>query len=164
MARKAFYSFHYEPDNWRAATVRGIGIIEGNQTVSDNTWEEITSGGDPAIEAWIAEQMTGKSCAIVLIGRETAGRKWINYEIKEAWNRGKGVVGIHIHNIKDSNGNQAYKGANPFGHLLLGNQSMSNIVKAYDPPWVDSQSVYAHIANNIEGWVEEAISIRANYK
>ena len=30
MARRVFYSFHYQPDNWRAAMVRNIGSIEGN--------------------------------------------------------------------------------------------------------------------------------------
>ncbi|MEW8354447.1 MAG: TIR domain-containing protein [Candidatus Thiodiazotropha sp.] len=25
MARKCFYSFHYNPDNWRVSTVRNIG-------------------------------------------------------------------------------------------------------------------------------------------
>ena len=27
--RRVFYSFHYKPDNWRVATVRNIGSIEG---------------------------------------------------------------------------------------------------------------------------------------
>ena len=39
MARKCFYSFHYQPDNVRASQVRNIGAIEGNQPVSDNDWE-----------------------------------------------------------------------------------------------------------------------------
>lgn len=44
MARKCFYSFHYEPDNWRASTIRQIGAIEGNQPARDNDWESIASG------------------------------------------------------------------------------------------------------------------------
>lgn len=164
MARKAFYSFHYKPDNWRASTVRNIGVIEGSQTVSDNEWETITSGGDPAIKTWIADQMKGKSCAIVLIGSQTANRKWINYEIAEAWNKSKGVMGIYIHNILDRNGRQALKGANPFSYVKVGNRSMSSIAKAYDPPYTASKNVYDYIASYIEGWVEEAIKIRANYR
>jgi|HubBroStandDraft_6_1064221.scaffolds.fasta_scaffold483588_1 hypothetical protein len=42
MARKCFYSFEYKPDCWRARKIRNIGVIEGNQTVSDNDWEKIT--------------------------------------------------------------------------------------------------------------------------
>lgn len=163
MARKAFYSFHYEPDNWRAAKVRNMGVIEGNPPVSDNDWEEITSGGDPAIERWISEQMAGRSCAIVLIGKATAGRKWIKYEIKKAWDDGKGVFGIHVHNLEDRDGNQTTKGANPFSDFKVEDRPLSTIVKAYDPPSSTSTSVYNHIANNLESWVEEAIRIRSQH-
>ena len=38
MARRVFYSFHYSPDNWRAAMVRNIGSIEGNRPATDNGW------------------------------------------------------------------------------------------------------------------------------
>lgn len=30
MARKVFYSFHYQNDGWHASKVRNIGIVEGN--------------------------------------------------------------------------------------------------------------------------------------
>lgn len=162
MARKCFYSFHYKPDNWRVSKIRNIGVIEGNQTVSDNKWEEITSGGDAAIKKWIEGELSGKSCAIVLIGSGTAGRKWINYEIEKAWGDKKGLLGIYIHNILDVNNQQANKGKNPFDGYTVNGKNLSSIVKAYDPPYKTSSSVYSHIADNIEDWVEEAIAIRNN--
>ena len=163
MAKKAFYSFHYKPDNWRAAQVRNIGAIEGNAPASDNTWESITNQGDAAIKRWIASQMQGRPCTIVLIGRNTAGRKWINYEIEKAWNDGKGVVGIYVHKLKNRLGNQATKGSNPFSSFTVGSQKLSSIVKAYDPPGASSTSAYNHIAANLESWVDEAIAIRKQY-
>lgn len=40
MARKVFYSFFYfKDDNRRASQISNMGIIEGNQSVSDNDWE-----------------------------------------------------------------------------------------------------------------------------
>ena len=93
--RRAFYSFHYTPDNWRASQVRNIGVIEGNRPATDNDWEVVKRGGDTAIARWIRDQMKGKSCTIVLVGTNTAGRKWINYEISESWNQRMGIVGIH---------------------------------------------------------------------
>lgn len=162
MARKIFSSFHYKPDNWRAATVRNIGAVEGNKPASDNDWESVTSGGDSAIEKWIAEQMKGKSCVVVLIGANTAGRKWINYEIKKGWNDGKGLLGIHIHNLKDREGNKSTKGSNPFTGLD-DKKKLSSIVKTYDPPFAKSTSVYTHIEENIVGWIEDAIEIRNKY-
>ena len=51
---------------------------------TDNDWETITEGGDATIKNWIAGQMKGRSCTIVLVG--TANRKWINHEIVTSWN------------------------------------------------------------------------------
>ena len=161
--RRVFFSFHYRPDNWRAAQVRNMGIAEGNSPASDNDWETVTRGGDAAIRRWINGQMSGRSCAVVLIGRSTSGRKWIKYEIEKAWKDGKGLVGIHIHNLKDSSGNQTTKGANPFYSSTMNGKRLSTIVKAYDPPYKLSTNVYAYIQNNIADWIEEAISIRQNY-
>jgi hypothetical protein len=156
MARKVFYSFHYVPDNWRASQVRNMGVIEGNSPTSDNDWESVKEGGDSAIQRWIDGQLSGRTCAVILIGAATCGRKWINYEISKAWNDGKGVVGIYIHNLKNVGGLQTVKGANPFAEAKL-----STIVKAYDPPFTDSAKVYAHIKDNLSEWVEEAIRIRS---
>jgi hypothetical protein len=163
MARNAFYSFHYKPDNWRASQVRNMGVIEGNKPASDNDWEDVKKGGDTAIQNWIDNQIKGKSVAIILIGEKTAGRKWIKYEIKKAWNDGKGVMGIYIHNLKDSDGNQSSKGDNPFDAYKVDGTSMVTIVKAYDPPFSTSTYVYDHIKENLADWIEKAIEIRGKY-
>lgn len=165
MARRVFYSFHYVPDNWRASQVRNIGAVEGNQPAKDNDWEIITKGGDKAIEKWIYDQMNGRSCVVVLIGTGTANRKWINHEIVKGWNAGKGVLGIHIHNLKNSEGKTSARGTNPFDYVTLNSSGakLSTVVKVYDPPGATSTDVYAHIKNNLEGWIETAIAIRAKY-
>lgn len=161
MTRRSFYSFHYIPDNWRAGQVRSMGVIEGNRPVSDNDWEQIKRGGDSAIRRWIDDQMHGKSCIIVLAGSATAGRKWINYEIEKGWNDGKGVVGIHIHSLLNSQGQQSTKGANPFASFTLRDgRRLSSVAKCYDPPYSTSQSVYGYIKDNLAAWVDEAVEIR----
>jgi len=163
MARKVFFSFHYKPDHWRASQVRQMGAIEGDAPVSDNDWEKVTKGGDPAIEKWIDGQMSGKSCAVVLIGAETAGRKWIEHEICKAWNDKKGVLGIYVHKLKNSDQKQSTKGANHFDPIIFGtNRSkLSTVVQAYDPPYSDSTDVYAYIKKHLSDWVEDAITTRA---
>ena len=163
MARRAFYSFHYKPDNWRASQVRNMGVVEGNRPASDNDWETITKGGDAAIKKWISDQMSGKSVVIVLIGAKTAGRKWIKYEIIKGWNDGKGLLGVYVHNLKDKDGNQSTKGSNPFDDITVGKKRLSSIVKAYDPPYSTSTSVYNHIKRNLRNWIETAIKIRNNH-
>jgi len=164
MARKVFYSFHYAVDAWRASQVRNMGVIEGSAPVSDNDWETVKKGGDAAIEKWIADQLTGKSCAVVLVGAQTASRKWVNHEIKEAWNAKKGVVGARIHNLKNEFGNLGTYGANPFDELTLqnGTKKLSSLVKLYNPAGADSTAVYKTIKDNLADWVEEAVTIRNN--
>ncbi len=160
MARKAFCSFHFKPDSHRVSQVRNMGVIEGNRIVSSNRWEEIKEEGEDAIMEWIDGEMFGKSVAVVFIGEKTAGRKWVKYEIKKAWDDGKGVLGIHIHNLKNLAGEQASKGRNPFETFTVGGKTLSSIVKAYDPPYVTSTNVYKHINSNLADWMEEAIDIR----
>ena len=164
MARKCFYSFHYKPDNWRVSQIRNIGAVEGNKPASDNDWEEVTKGGDAEIKKWIADQMKGRTCTVILAGSGTANRKWINHEIKESWNNNKGVVVIFIHNIKNSKGEQSSKGNDPLYYVTHGptGKRLSTIAKAYDPPRTTSKGVYSYIEDHIEDWIEEAIEIRKN--
>jgi hypothetical protein len=158
--KQLFFSFHYKKDNWRASQIRNMGVVEGNKPVSDNDWETVTKGGDKAIEKWINEQLTGRSCTVVLVGKETADRKWIDYEIKKTWNDGKGIFGIYVHNLKDKDGNQTTKGKNPFVGFKVKEKDLSEIVKCYDPPYTISTNVYDYIQKNIAEWAEEAIKIR----
>lgn len=161
--RQVFYSFHYALDCWRASTVRSIGAIEGNRPTTDNDWETITRGGEDAIKQWIDEQIKGKSCAVILVGNQTANRKWINYEIIKAWNEGLGVVGIHIHGLKNNTGYIANKGNNPFDYITYGNSGrlLSSVVKCYDPSGLNSRARYDWIVKYLSGAVEEAIQIRS---
>lgn len=162
MTRRVFYSFHYEPDNWRAAMVRNIGSIEGNSPASDNDWETVKRGGDPTIKKWIASQMTGRTCTVVLVGSGTANRKWINHEIVKSWNDGMGVVGIRIHGLMDQNRNTSARGHNPFDYISHGNtgNALSSVVRCCDPRGRTSQERYAWITQHLANAVEEAIRIR----
>lgn len=162
MVRKCFYSFHYVPDCHRAAQIRQIGSIEGNKPAADNDWETVKGRGDSAIENWISSQINGKSCTVVLVGNNTANRKWINHEIIKSWDAGMGVVGIYIHGIKNLSGEIAKKGKNPFDYVIHGSTKkvLSSIVKCYTPIGDTSKEKYDWISKNLANAVEEAIKIR----
>lgn len=164
MTRRVFYSFHYDADKDRVSQVRNMGVVEGSPIASDNDWEQIKRGGDRAIQAWVDSQMTGTSCCVVLIGKDTANRKWVNYEIASAWKQNKGVVGVHIYELMNLKSQKSSKGANPLDYVTVGSggRPLSSIARTYDPPYVDSKAVYANIATNMTSWIEEAIRIRAN--
>lgn len=158
MARRGFYSFCFDDDYWRASKVRQMGAIEGDRALTDNDWEKLKNQGDDAVERWIDKQMVGKSVVVVLIGARTAGRKFVQYEIQKGWDNGMGVFGIYIHNLLDRDLNQSAQGRNPFEKAGL-----SNIVEAYNPPYLSSKSVYGYINDNLSTWAEEAINIRKKY-
>lgn len=142
-----------------------MGVVEGNRPATDNDWESVKKGGDAKIKGWIDEQMVGTSCAVVLIGANTANRKWINYEIKKAWDDGKGVLGVYIHNLKDKDGNQCVMGNNPFSYVSLGNGygKLDSVIKAYSSPYLTSTYVYDDIKEKLPDLLEEAIDIRSRY-
>ena len=163
MAHSAFYSFHNNPDSWRASQLQDLGVVDGNKPATDNDWEELKRGGDLAIRKWISDQMEGKSVAIVLIGKNTASRIWIRYEIDQAWKDGKGVLGVHINNLEDSKGNVSVKGSSPFSEFYINGEPLNNIVKTYEAPYTSSTSCRDYIKNNLTDWIDTAISIRSKY-
>ncbi|HOI19244.1 MAG TPA: TIR domain-containing protein [Candidatus Woesearchaeota archaeon] len=160
--RQVFYSFHYKPDCWRVSQVRNIGTIEGNKPAPDNDWETIVNAGESEIKRWIKEQMKGRSCTVVLVGKDTAGRKWINHEIIESWNAGMGVVGIYIHGLKNQEGYITEQGKNPFDSITFSNtgNKLSSVVKCYNPAGSNSKERYDWISKYISDAIEEAIGIR----
>ncbi len=158
---RAFFSFHYANDAWRAGQVRNMGIVDGNEPVSDNAWEEVVKKGDDNIKRWINRQIDGRTVAIVLIGKDTYSRKWVKYEIKHAWEKGLGLFGIYIHGLKDQEGKQSEKGRNPFESFSFKDgRELSQVVKVYDPPYEHSKNVYDYINNHISKWSEDAINAR----
>lgn len=163
--RQVFFSFEYNKDAWRASQVRNMGKVDNSSTFSDNDWEEVKSKKDSDIEKWIDEQIAKRSCLVVLIGKSTSGRKWINYEIEKAYELNKGIVGIYIHNLKDSDGNQTTKGSNPFYQFYIGdeNNRLSKYVTCYEPPHSTSTYVYNDIKENIEKLIEDAITASGTY-
>lgn len=162
--RQVFFSFEYNKDNWRASQVRNMGKVSDDSTFSDNDWEEVKSKNDSDIKKWIDSQLEKRSCVVVLIGSTTANRKWINYEIEQAYKNNKGLVGIYIHNLKDSSSKQTTKGDNPFNYVrdYRGNL-LSTHVKTFDSIYSSSDNVYNDIKDHIEGLIEEAIMNAGTY-
>ena len=152
-----FYSFHFDNDVFRVQQIRNMGVIEGDEPVSPNDWEQVKRRGDASIEKWIDDKMSYKRCVVVLAGTETAKRRWVQYEIKKAWESGKGLVGIYIHNLKCARTRTTCApGSNPFGAFTVqGRGSLSTLVDCHEP---NSWDAYGDIAANLQQWVANAIT------
>ena len=157
MARRVFFSFHYEDDVWRANIVRNSWVTKDSKEaagfIDAADFEEVKKGGDSAIKKWIQEQLSGTSVTVVLIGTETNKREYVKYELQKSYEKNNGLLGIYIHNIKDQNGNKSQKGSNHFGEIgkdADGNSVyFSSTYPCYD--WVNDDGY-----NNMGKWIEEA--------
>ena len=78
-------------------------------------------------------------------------------EIRKSCNRGNGLVGVWIHNVKDQDGNTDIRGRNPFEDFKLSDgRLLSSVCKTFD--WVSDDG-----RTNLGEWADEAAEIRANY-
>lgn len=154
MVRNVFFSFHYERDRWRAGQVRNSDVTQDLDVagfVDSAEWENIKRQGESAIENWIDQQLDGTSITAVLIGAETYGRDWIDYEIEQSANRGNGIVGVLIHNLKDKQGRTDKKGKNPLSRWYYEDtgELFTDIWNTYD--WKHDDGY-----ENFGSWVKEA--------
>jgi hypothetical protein len=149
MARRVFFSFHYERDVWRASVVRNSWVTKPDREAAGffdaGMWEEAKRKGDAAIKKLIDGALVGTSVTAVLIGTETSTRTYVKYEIDQSIERGNGLFGIRIHNIKDNAGKTDSWGPSP---LPSGYQ-------VYD--WVNDKGY-----ENLGSWVDAAAKKAGN--
>lgn len=154
MARRVFFSFHYERDVWRANQVRNSWVTKGDRQAA-GFWdaaerEMLKRQGKAAVGRWIDRQLEGTSVTVVLIGAETSNREWVRSEIQRSYNKGKGIIGIYIHNLKDKEGNRDTKGDTNFGKI--DGHDFSELYPTYD--WIKDNGY-----ENLGDWIEMAALI-----
>ncbi len=157
MARHVFFTFHYDNDIMRVNTIRNHdltknGLVESGY-IDHSLWEESKLKGKAALEKLIDAGLAGSSVTAILIGKETAGREWVNYEITQSHNKGNGIIGIYINKIKNTDGTTDPRGRNPLDDWTTTQNGvtvpLSSVYTTYD--WVDNDGY-----NNFGKWVEAA--------
>src|SRR5688500_7308122 len=107
LARRGFFSIHYERDNWRENVVRNSWLTQDRIAAGffdASLWEEAKKRGEPAIQRMIDDALKNTSVTAVLVGAQTATRKYVQYEIEQSVKLGKGLLGVRIEKIEDRNG------------------------------------------------------------
>ncbi|WP_127479096.1 TIR domain-containing protein [Nocardioides pantholopis] len=161
MAKSVFFSFSYDRDAWRVQQVLKMGALEGQPLLNSQDWEAVKRRGDTAIEKWIDEQMAYKKAVVVLVGNDTADRRWVRYEIAKAWDAKKPLVGIKIHGLADSKGFTDRPGKDPFATVTLkGGGTVADYVTLHSPTGSNSQQVHNAISRNLTAWVDNAYQRR----
>lgn len=156
MARKVFFSFHYQRDVRRVVQVRNSWLLRPGdeaQPFYDKAEFEKVKQRSGGIERWIEDQLAGTSVTVVLFGAKTFDRPWVRHEVKRSYELGKGLLAIDIHNVKDPQLGADTPGRNPLGHWSVKrdgrDQPFTEIYRTYD--WVRDNG-YA----NMPAWIEAA--------
>ncbi|HEY8358306.1 MAG TPA: TIR domain-containing protein [Ramlibacter sp.] len=137
MARKVFFSFHYQRDVRRVMQIRNSWVVRPESTAqpfydkADFEQAKRRAGG---IARWIEDQLNGTSVTVVLFGRETFHRPWVQHEIKRSVELGKGLLAIDIHRVKDPLFGTDVQGQNPLSWWSKDHVPLSQLYATYD--WV----------------------------
>jgi hypothetical protein len=119
MARFVFFSFAYDDvKNFKVNVVRNSWLLKNKEEtfVDGSIWEKSQSKGESVLKKLIETGLKKTSVTAILIGENTANRRWVNYEIIRSFDRGNGIFGIHINRIKGKTGLTA-RGQNPLDRL-----------------------------------------------
>ena len=122
MAKKVFFSFHYQDViDFRANVVRNHGNFKLNKDEAgfydSSIWEEAKKTSDLALKRLINKGIKNTSNSCVLVGTNTFERRWVDYEIMKSLKEGNHIFAVHINSIKCKNQKTKVKGNNPLYYL-----------------------------------------------
>jgi hypothetical protein len=156
MARRVFFSFHYDRDVRRVVQVRNSWVVRPDgqaQPFYDKAEFEEAKRRAGGIEKWIEDQLNGTSVTVVLFGAETYEREWVRHEIKRSYQLGKGILAIDIHTLKDPQNGADVQGRNPLDYWSITRDGrsvpFSSLYKTYN--WVRDDGY-----RNMAIWIEAA--------
>jgi hypothetical protein len=122
MARRCFFSFHYNRDVHRAWNARNSWVTQDRESAGffDSSLFEASQRESPAaLKTFINQGLRNTSTTCVLSGLETWRRYWVRYEIQKSFLEGKGLINVHIHTIKNLESKADEKGDYPFDYLAF---------------------------------------------
>ncbi len=122
MAKRVFFSFHYEDVvNFRANVVRNHWLTKPTREICGyydaSIWESAKKQGEVALKRLINRglEMTSNTC--VLIGSKTYERPWVRYELLKSFRKGNHILGVHINSIESKDGQTRKNGPNPLAYV-----------------------------------------------
>jgi len=156
LARKVFFSFHFERDVRRVVQVRNSWVVRPGseaQPFYDKAEFESAKRNAGGIERWIEEQLSGTSVTVVLFGAKTYEREWVRHELKRSHELGKGMLAIDLRNVKDPREGTDTPGLNPLDYWSTTRDGrkipFSGLYRTYD--WATDNGYI-----NMPAWIEAA--------
>ena len=143
--RKVFVSYHHGGDQGHYNAF-SEAFHDTYDIISDNSLErEIDSEDVAYVDRRIREDyVTGTSCTIVLVGTNTWGRKYVDWEIKATLDKGHGLIGVQLPTL----------GAGPDGTVAVPGRLYDNIQSGY-AVWIKWAAITAN-AQACANYIEQA--------
>lgn len=98
MARRVYFAFDYL-DVFAVNQIRRSGQFTGVAVAgfSDaSQWEKLKRKSDAAIRKAIDDALVGTTVTVVCVGKRTASRRWVKYELRSSKARGNGLLGVYL--------------------------------------------------------------------
>lgn len=108
MKKNVFISHHHKDDALvdkmtSLLNKNGCEIRNSSIRAKPANQERLDKGlvKDSTIKRLLRMKMSWAGTVIVLVGKETHARPWVNWEVEEAKRQGKNIVGVYEHGLKD---------------------------------------------------------------
>jgi hypothetical protein len=143
--RKIFVSYHHGGDQVYYNAFCGT-FCHQYDVIYDSSLERIIDSEDvDYVRRRICEDyVTGSSCTVVLVGRDTWGRKYIDWEIDATLEREHGLIGVQLPSAPVS----------LVGRVRVPERLLDNIATGY-ALWI-TWSEFTHHPANLTSFIETA--------
>lgn len=145
--RKVFVSYHHANDQAYYDAFSNA-FHETYDVITDNSLERRVDSEDvDYVMRRIRENyITGSSCTVVLVGRDTWGRKYVDWEIKATLEKQHGLIGVQLPTLI----------AGPNGLVTVPDRLRDNIDSGF-AVWIKWEAFVAS-ARSCAGYIEQANS------
>lgn len=152
----AYLSVDYERDLHRAELVLQSGAVQFEPLLTAGEWA-LLRRDESKLERAIDHRMQPATSVVVLIGRETAMRPWVVYEVAKAWRESRPLVGMCVHGLGDELGRTDIWGANPFLEVGLPNGcTVAHYAPTHCPPGRNPGAVLDSMKSHLATWLAGA--------
>jgi antiphage defense system Thoeris ThsB-like protein len=123
MARRTFFSFHYQPDVSRAWIVRNSWMTKPDRDdagfFDSSVFECKQRESDDVLKRFLRDGLGNTSVTCVLVGAETTLRRWVRYELFQSFIRGNGILAARIHGLANLDRKLSAAGSNPLADIAF---------------------------------------------
>jgi len=124
--RRVYFSFHFD-DVMRVNNVRQAWKIDHPDAPTmrsfcdSSLWERRQLEAPESVKRLIREGVEHTSAICVLVGSQTWSRRWVRYEIARAVIDGRGLLAVHLNNIRHHVTRRSDPlGQNPLAYVAVG--------------------------------------------